>query len=251
MFWAVERRGRGARALETDDSRAFLAQIDSAQTVHAKVRWALKNLGFETLTEIQAAAVPAAAENSDVVIAAETGSGKTLSYLIPILFFIRAGIHLFWYETEGTDNVSNRRDDALGTDQDEDERMAQAQNNKRVLQWVQEAEKKESSTDSAPQVAIEMEDYSVDPGESVPAMEINPAFGAAADDDDGGGVASSLPSPKRSTEEDEEVSSLATPRTKRRVRKKKKKPATSIEAVADHHDDLGGGSTDAQHVVRL
>ena len=84
MFWAVERRGRGARALETDDSRAFLAQIDSAQTVHAKVRWALKNLGFETLTEIQAAAVPAAAENSDVVIAAETGSGKTLSYLIPI-----------------------------------------------------------------------------------------------------------------------------------------------------------------------
>ena len=84
MFWAVERRGRGARALETDDSRAFLAQIASAQTVHAKVRWALKNLGFETLTEIQAAAVPAAAENSDVVIAAETGSGKTLSYLIPI-----------------------------------------------------------------------------------------------------------------------------------------------------------------------
>jgi len=84
VFWAVERRGRGARALETDDSRAFLAQIASAQTVHAKVRWALKNLGFETLTEIQAAAVPAAAENSDVVIAAETGSGKTLSYLIPI-----------------------------------------------------------------------------------------------------------------------------------------------------------------------
>ena len=36
------------------------------------------------MTEIQAAAVPAAAKNVDVVVAAETGSGKTLSYLIPI-----------------------------------------------------------------------------------------------------------------------------------------------------------------------
>lgn len=48
------------------------------------MRWALKNLGFDALTEIQAAAVPAAAKNVDVVVAAETGSGKTLSYLIPI-----------------------------------------------------------------------------------------------------------------------------------------------------------------------
>ncbi len=48
------------------------------------MRCALKNLGFDALTEIQAAAVPAAAKNVDVVVAAETGSGKTLSYLIPI-----------------------------------------------------------------------------------------------------------------------------------------------------------------------
>ena len=41
------------------------------------MRWALKNLGFDALTEIQAAAVPAAAKNVDVVVAAETGSGKT------------------------------------------------------------------------------------------------------------------------------------------------------------------------------
>lgn len=52
--------------------------------VHEKVRAALSNLGFGALTEIQEAAVPVVSSGSDVVIAAETGSGKTLSYLIPI-----------------------------------------------------------------------------------------------------------------------------------------------------------------------
>ena len=55
-----------------------------SQTIHPKVTAALRNLGFTALTEIQADAVPAAAANVDVVIAAETGSGKTLCYLVPI-----------------------------------------------------------------------------------------------------------------------------------------------------------------------
>lgn len=52
--------------------------------VHPKVRDALRRLGFTALTEIQSQAIPAVAANTDVVIAAETGSGKTLCYLVPI-----------------------------------------------------------------------------------------------------------------------------------------------------------------------
>ena len=45
----------------------------------------LKQRGFERLTEIQRCVIPHALSLRDVMAASKTGSGKTLSYLIPIV----------------------------------------------------------------------------------------------------------------------------------------------------------------------
>ncbi|KUI55920.1 ATP-dependent RNA helicase dbp-4 [Cytospora mali] len=45
----------------------------------------LKASHFETLTDVQARAIPAALKGNDLLAAAKTGSGKTLAFLIPVL----------------------------------------------------------------------------------------------------------------------------------------------------------------------
>lgn len=50
-----------------------------------KTKEALKSMGFERMTHIQARAIPDCLAGSDVVGAAKTGSGKTLAFLIPII----------------------------------------------------------------------------------------------------------------------------------------------------------------------
>src|SRR5579863_4161498 len=45
----------------------------------------LKTNKFETPTPVQAAAIPPALEGRDVLATAQTGTGKTLSFLIPII----------------------------------------------------------------------------------------------------------------------------------------------------------------------
>lgn len=45
-------------------------------------------MGFETLTPIQAKAIPAAIDGKDIIALAETGSGKTAAFLIPALIHI-------------------------------------------------------------------------------------------------------------------------------------------------------------------
>lgn len=45
----------------------------------------LSSIGFDTATLIQSAAFDTILSRKDAVIAAETGSGKTLSYLLPII----------------------------------------------------------------------------------------------------------------------------------------------------------------------
>ncbi|CAL1289732.1 unnamed protein product [Larinioides sclopetarius] len=44
---------------------------------------AVADMGFETMTEIQAKSIPPLLDGSDVVASAKTGSGKTLAFLIP------------------------------------------------------------------------------------------------------------------------------------------------------------------------
>ncbi len=46
---------------------------------------AIEKLGFETPTPVQLQAIPAILENKDLLVSAETGSGKTAAYLLPTL----------------------------------------------------------------------------------------------------------------------------------------------------------------------
>lgn len=49
---------------------------------------AIEDMGFTTLTEIQARSIPPLLEGRDLVGAAKTGSGKTLAFLIPAVELI-------------------------------------------------------------------------------------------------------------------------------------------------------------------
>src|SRR5512143_3653212 len=45
----------------------------------------VKNAGYETATPIQEAAIPAAVRGRDIIGTAQTGTGKTAAFVLPIL----------------------------------------------------------------------------------------------------------------------------------------------------------------------
>lgn len=49
------------------------------------IREAIQSFGFEKMTPVQAATIPLFSKNKDVIVEAVTGSGKTLSFVIPIV----------------------------------------------------------------------------------------------------------------------------------------------------------------------
>lgn len=55
-----------------------------------KTMKAIDDMGFETMTEIQQRAIPPSLAGRDVLGAAKTGSGKTLSFLIPAIEMLNA-----------------------------------------------------------------------------------------------------------------------------------------------------------------
>ncbi|MEO8070370.1 MAG: DEAD/DEAH box helicase, partial [Acidobacteriota bacterium] len=57
----------------------------STLNLHPSLLRAVKELGFVRPTGIQADAIPPALEGRDVLACAQTGSGKTASFLLPIL----------------------------------------------------------------------------------------------------------------------------------------------------------------------
>ncbi|XP_060732687.1 ATP-dependent RNA helicase DDX18 [Tachysurus vachellii] len=66
-----------------DQSFASLAELVSDKTLMA-----IKDMGFETMTEIQHKTIRPLLEGRDVLAAAKTGSGKTLAFLIPAIELI-------------------------------------------------------------------------------------------------------------------------------------------------------------------
>lgn len=49
------------------------------------IKEAISSMGYPTMTPVQASTIPLLSGNKDVVVEAVTGSGKTLSYVIPVL----------------------------------------------------------------------------------------------------------------------------------------------------------------------
>ncbi|MFT7559702.1 MAG: ATP-dependent RNA helicase SrmB [Flavobacteriales bacterium] len=53
--------------------------------LHTCLLRAVEKLGFETTTEVQAEAIPAALSGRDIMVSSKTGSGKTAAFLLPML----------------------------------------------------------------------------------------------------------------------------------------------------------------------
>jgi len=83
-FSAAAGARAGALGASADAAEPEAVPFASFEDAHPAVLASLKRLGFETATYVQSQAAPVFREGRDVVIAAETGSGKTLSYLVPI-----------------------------------------------------------------------------------------------------------------------------------------------------------------------
>jgi len=57
-------------------------------TIHPKVMRAIEDLGFMAPTPVQAKAIPLMLEGRDVLAQAQTGTGKTAAFAIPVLQLI-------------------------------------------------------------------------------------------------------------------------------------------------------------------
>jgi ATP-dependent RNA helicase DeaD len=70
-----------------DDDNVTFADLQ----IHPSVLQALSDVGYESPSAIQAATIPALMEGSDVVGLAQTGTGKTAAFAVPILSKIDTG----------------------------------------------------------------------------------------------------------------------------------------------------------------
>ncbi|MBI3791151.1 MAG: DEAD/DEAH box helicase [Gemmatimonadetes bacterium] len=77
---------RNRRDFGTPTPPALSASLSFASLkIHPSLQQGLKDLGFTRPTPIQADAIPPALEGRDVLACAQTGSGKTAAFLLPIL----------------------------------------------------------------------------------------------------------------------------------------------------------------------
>src|ERR1700734_4214792 len=67
------------------EARDFILNEFSALPISAALKQRLAKSNFITLTPVQVGAIPPALEGRDVLATAQTGTGKTLSFLIPIM----------------------------------------------------------------------------------------------------------------------------------------------------------------------
>ncbi|TPX13422.1 uncharacterized protein E0L32_006152 [Thyridium curvatum] len=67
------------------DPKAFSSKNFADLPLSQATSDGLRDSHFETLTDVQARAIPLALKGSDILGAAKTGSGKTLAFLVPVL----------------------------------------------------------------------------------------------------------------------------------------------------------------------
>jgi ATP-dependent RNA helicase RhlE len=76
---------RNVRALLQSRQQESKMQSFSELSLSPSLKDRLKTSGFATPTPVQAAAIPQALEGKDVIATAQTGTGKTLAFLIPLM----------------------------------------------------------------------------------------------------------------------------------------------------------------------
>ena len=79
----IEELEQQVEALDTSNGTVYRDFTDLPLSEPTKA--GLKSSHFTTLTDIQAKAIPAALKGADILGAAKTGSGKTLTFLVPVL----------------------------------------------------------------------------------------------------------------------------------------------------------------------
>lgn len=90
---AENANGEDSKGLPTDLALPTMStepQKFSELNLSSKTMQAIGDMKFETMTEIQRRAIPALLAGKDVLGAAKTGSGKTLSFLIPAIEMLHA-----------------------------------------------------------------------------------------------------------------------------------------------------------------
>ena len=92
--------------------------------LNERILTGVTTLGFNTPTPIQAAAIPAVLAGKDVVASAQTGTGKTAAFVLPVLQVIDTG-----FGDEKTDRLESQCQP-----QDEQQQSSQQQENQRRRQ---------------------------------------------------------------------------------------------------------------------
>lgn len=79
----VQEEAEAAKAVEDEPPESFIGVEFASLELTENTQKAIQEMGFKTLTEIQARSIPPLLRGQDVLAQAKTGSGKTLSFLIP------------------------------------------------------------------------------------------------------------------------------------------------------------------------
>ncbi|CAK3950216.1 ATP-dependent RNA helicase mss116, mitochondrial [Lecanosticta acicola] len=86
---SIFRQQAAAQATEAassgDASMTRFADLERHGLVHPTVVRAIKNMGIETMTDVQRLTITQALKGQDMIAQARTGTGKTLAFLLPIL----------------------------------------------------------------------------------------------------------------------------------------------------------------------
>ena len=79
----VQEEAQAAKAAEDEPPESFIGVEFASLELTESTQKAIEEMGFKTLPEIQARSIPPLLRGQDVLAQAKTGSGKTLSFLIP------------------------------------------------------------------------------------------------------------------------------------------------------------------------